>query len=147
LLLNLNADRGQKVARDVYEKDPKNPAYASTYAFALHVQGDTKKALQVFETLTPEQLHQPEIAAYYGIMLAATGDPRAGEFLEAQGYGVAIYHSHPRSAPEPSQTDINLAAYPGWPQLIVSLENDEPLVRAWRIENGNVSEEELEIRD
>jgi cytochrome c-type biogenesis protein CcmH/NrfG len=82
LLLNLNADRGQKVARDVYEKDPKNPAYASTYAFALHVQGDTKKALQVFETLTPDQLHQPEIAAYYGIMLAATGDPRAGEFLD-----------------------------------------------------------------
>jgi hypothetical protein len=31
--------------------------------------------------------------------------------------------------------------------VIVSLENDEPLIRAWRIENGNVSEEELEIRD
>jgi cytochrome c-type biogenesis protein CcmH/NrfG len=82
LLLNLNPDRGQKAARDVYEKDPKNPAYASTYAFALHVQGDTKKALKVFETLTPDHLHQPEIAAYYGIMLAATGDPRAGEFLD-----------------------------------------------------------------
>ena len=38
LLLNLNADRGQKIAREVYENDPKNPAYASTYAFALHVQ-------------------------------------------------------------------------------------------------------------
>jgi thioredoxin-like negative regulator of GroEL len=83
LLLNLNADRGQKVAREVYEKDPKNPAYASTYAFALHVQGDTKKALKVLESLTPEQLHQPGIAAYYGIMLAATGDnARAGEFLD-----------------------------------------------------------------
>jgi [CysO sulfur-carrier protein]-S-L-cysteine hydrolase len=72
---------------------------------------------------------------------------RATNELDDQGYDVAIYHSHPRSAPEPSQTDINLAAYPGWPQLIVSLENDEPLIRAWRIENGNVSEEELEIRD
>ena len=82
LLLNLNPDRGQKAARDVYEKDPKNPAYASTYAFALHVQGDTKKALKVLETLTPDQLHQPDIAAYYGIMLAAIGDPRAGEFLD-----------------------------------------------------------------
>lgn len=82
LLLNLNADRGQKIARDVYEKDPKNPAYASTYAFALHVQGDTKKALKVLETLTPDQLHKPPIAAYYGIMLAAAGDQRAGEFLD-----------------------------------------------------------------
>jgi cytochrome c-type biogenesis protein CcmH/NrfG len=83
LLLNLNADRGQKLARDVYEKDPKNPAYVSTYAFSLHVQGDTKKALKALETLTPGQLHQPEVAAYYGIMLAAAGDTaRATEFLE-----------------------------------------------------------------
>jgi cytochrome c-type biogenesis protein CcmH/NrfG len=83
LLLNLNADRGQKLAREVYEKDPKNPAYASTYAFALHVQGDTRKALKILETLTPEQLHKPEIAAYYGILLAAAGDQaRAGEFLD-----------------------------------------------------------------
>ena len=28
------------------------------------------------------------------------------------GLRVAIYHSHPRSAAEPSQTDINLAEYP-----------------------------------
>jgi hypothetical protein len=82
LLLNLNPERGQKTAREVYEKDPKNPAYVSTYAFALHIQGDTKKALKVLETLTPDQLHKPEIAAYYGILLAATGDPRAGEFLD-----------------------------------------------------------------
>jgi cytochrome c-type biogenesis protein CcmH/NrfG len=83
LLLNLNADRGQKLAREVYEKEPKNPAYASTYAFALHVQGDTKKALKVLETLTSGELHKPEVAAYYGIMLAASGDQtRAGEFLD-----------------------------------------------------------------
>lgn len=83
LLLNLNAERGQKIARDIYEKDPKNPSYASTYAFALHVQGDTKKGLKVLEVLTPEQLHKPEIAAYYGILLAAVGDQaRAGEFLD-----------------------------------------------------------------
>ena len=83
LLLNLNPERGQKAAREVYEKNPTKPAYASTYAFALHVQGDTKKALKVFETFTPEQLHQPEIAAYYGVILAAGGDPaRAREFLD-----------------------------------------------------------------
>jgi thioredoxin-like negative regulator of GroEL len=83
LLLNLNTDRGQKIAREIYEKEPMNPAYASTYAFALHVQGDTKKALKVLESLTVEQLHQPEIAAYYGIMLASAGDQaRAPEFLD-----------------------------------------------------------------
>jgi predicted Zn-dependent protease len=83
LLLNLNIERGQKIAREVYEKEPSNPAYASTYAFALHTQGETKKAVKVFEGLTAGQLHQPEIAAYYGIILAAAGDQaRAGEFLD-----------------------------------------------------------------
>ena len=72
---------------------------------------------------------------------------RAANELDDEGHGVGIYHSHPRSAPEPSQTDINLAQYPGWLQLIVSLENDEPLVRVWRIEDGSVSEEELQIDD
>ena len=83
LLLNLNIDRGQKAAKEIYEKNPKNPAYVSTYAFGLHVAGDSKKALAVLETLTPEQLRKPEIAAYYGIILAAVGDQtRAAEYLD-----------------------------------------------------------------
>jgi cytochrome c-type biogenesis protein CcmH/NrfG len=83
LLLNLNVERGQKLAREVYESDPKNPAYVSTYAFALHSAGETKKGLKILEALTPEQLREPAIAAYYGILLAAAGDQaRAGEFLD-----------------------------------------------------------------
>ena len=64
--------------------------------------------------------------------------------LEDEGYGVAVYHSHPRSPPEPSQTDINLAAYPDWLYLIVSLEG-EPIVRAWRITDGHANEEDLAV--
>jgi Flp pilus assembly protein TadD len=82
LLLNLNAEQGQRLARDLYEREPANPAYASTYAFALYTRGDAKKALQVFASLKPEQLRQPEIAAYYGVILAAANDkPQAEEFL------------------------------------------------------------------
>ncbi|MFN2621643.1 MAG: hypothetical protein ABR611_02255 [Chthoniobacterales bacterium] len=83
LLLSLNTDRGQKAAREVYDKDPKNPAYVSTYAYALHMAGDSKKALAVLETLAPEQLRQPNVAAYYGVILAAAGDQaRAAEYLD-----------------------------------------------------------------
>ena len=47
---------------------------------------------------------------------------------------IAIYHSHPRSAnPEPSATDVRLAYYPSAVYLIVGLGNDEPCVRAFRI--------------
>jgi len=64
--------------------------------------------------------------------------------LEDEGWEVATYHSHPRSAAVPSQTDINLAQYPSWTWLIVSLE-DEPHIRAWRIADGQVDEEQIEV--
>ena len=66
--------------------------------------------------------------------------------LDDEGFQVAIYHSHPRSPAEPSQTDINLATYPHWTYLIVSLA-DEPHVRAWRIADGKVDEEPIEVVD
>jgi proteasome lid subunit RPN8/RPN11 len=59
----------------------------------------------------------------------------------------AIYHSHTRSAPLPSQTDINLAFYPDALYVIVGLEQAEPDVRAWRIVDGAVSEAALEVED
>lgn len=64
--------------------------------------------------------------------------------LDDEGFEVGVYHSHPRSAAEPSQTDINLANYPHWTYLIISLE-DEPVVRAWRIADGRVSEEPIHV--
>ncbi len=65
--------------------------------------------------------------------------------LDDEGYEVGIYHSHPRSHAEPSQTDINLAAYPHWTYLIVSLLPEEGEVRAWKIAGGKVSEVEIEV--
>ena len=64
--------------------------------------------------------------------------------LDDDGFGVATYHSHPRSAAEPSQTDINLAQYPHWLMVIVSLAG-EPEMRAWRIADGKVEEEPVDV--
>jgi len=82
-------------------------------------------------------------ASPYGYELDARSLLAANE-LDDEGLGVGIYHSHPRSAAEPSQTDINLAVYPGWTYLIVSLAG-EPEVRAWRMADGRVDEEEIEL--
>lgn len=57
----------------------------------------------------------------------------------------AIYHSHTRSAPYPSQTDINLAFYPESLYVIVGVAGDEPEVRAYSIVDGTITERELEI--
>jgi [CysO sulfur-carrier protein]-S-L-cysteine hydrolase len=54
----------------------------------------------------------------------------------------AIYHSHTRSAPYPSQTDINFAVnWPGVEWIIVGLAGGEqPEVRSYLIESGQVRE-------
>jgi [CysO sulfur-carrier protein]-S-L-cysteine hydrolase len=57
----------------------------------------------------------------------------------------AIYHSHTRSAPYPSQTDINLAFYPEALYVIVGLAGEEPEVRAYEIRDGQVTEADLEV--
>ena len=57
----------------------------------------------------------------------------------------AIYHSHTKSPAYPSQTDINLAAYPGVVYLIVSLAKGEEPLRGFEIEDGEVREVELAI--
>jgi [CysO sulfur-carrier protein]-S-L-cysteine hydrolase len=54
----------------------------------------------------------------------------------------AIYHSHVRSAPYPSQTDVNFArSWPGVEWLIVGLAaGASPEVRSYLIEDGQVEE-------
>jgi proteasome lid subunit RPN8/RPN11 len=73
---------------------------------------------------------------------------RINQECEENGWQfLAIYHSHPDSAAYPSPTDVRLAAL--WPEslyFIISLINPEnPEVRAFRIRDGEVTEEKLEI--
>ncbi len=58
-----------------------------------------------------------------------------------------IYHSHTRSAPYPSQTDVNFGAlWPGVEWLIVGVSKSaEPEVRSYFIEGGAIREAELEV--
>jgi [CysO sulfur-carrier protein]-S-L-cysteine hydrolase len=73
---------------------------------------------------------------------------RVFEALDDAGLEIgAIYHSHTRSAPEPSQTDINLAFYPDAVYVIVGVAGEEDDVRAWRIVDGNVSGASLEVEE
>lgn len=63
--------------------------------------------------------------------------------IEDNGWDLgAIYHSHTRSAPEPSETDRNLAFHPDSAYLIVGLANDpDAELRAWWIrDRGGVPE-------
>ncbi|MDQ3240541.1 MAG: M67 family metallopeptidase, partial [Actinomycetota bacterium] len=81
----------------------------------------------------------------YGYELEGAALLRVNE-LDDEGWEIGVYHSHPRSPAEPSQTDINLATYPHWTYLIVSLADpNAPVVRAWRMGEGRVEEEPVDL--
>lgn len=72
---------------------------------------------------------------------------RVHDELESAGTAPGvIYHSHTRSEPYPSQTDLNFAAlWPGWEWLIVGLAGPEPVVRHYAVSDGQVVEADLEV--
>jgi len=79
--------------------------------------------------------------------------------VEKHGWAfLAIYHSHPKSEAYPSETDVSRSQLPGagqavdaWPNvyhLIVSLADPRsPIIRAFRIEEGRITEEPLQVLD
>jgi proteasome lid subunit RPN8/RPN11 len=58
---------------------------------------------------------------------------------------VAIYHSHPQTIPFPSETDVKLAFYPDVASIIISLKEEESVVKAFRIGKEAISLEEIEV--
>jgi [CysO sulfur-carrier protein]-S-L-cysteine hydrolase len=69
------------------------------------------------------------------------------ETIEDRGSELgAIYHSHTRSAPYPSQTDVNFAAgWPGVEWLIVGLHDGGPEVRSYLIDEGRITEVDVVV--
>jgi Flp pilus assembly protein TadD len=83
LLLDAQELKPYDLAREVYQKSPTNASYVSTYAFSLYLQGKNAEALKVIKTLKPQELQDPSIAGYYGLILKATGDrARARAYLD-----------------------------------------------------------------
>lgn len=59
---------------------------------------------------------------------------------------MAIYHSHTASEAYPSSVDVNLAISPDISYVLVSLKDTaSPVVRSYRIVDGNILEEDLLI--
>ncbi len=66
--------------------------------------------------------------------------------IDDQGLDLgAIYHSHTRTDPYPSQTDINLAFYPDALYIIVGVAGDQVEVKAYEIRDGKVADADLTV--
>ena len=79
LLLNADLVRARAVAKEVYEADRGSAVCVSTYAFSLYRAGEIDKALKIMNTLSADQLRDPAVAIYYGIILSSAGQPEQAE--------------------------------------------------------------------
>jgi hypothetical protein len=88
LLLGRDLARSQALAREVYVAAKTNAALVSTYAFALHAQGKTADGLKLMQGFPEAELHRPEIALYYAVLLTAAGEKNeAGPYFAAAEKG------------------------------------------------------------
>lgn len=88
LLLNNQVSQAHQMAREVYQANPTNEIFASTYAWSLHVQGKSAEALQAMEKLAPRHLENPAIALYYGALLATNRQPQKAKlYLDIAAHG------------------------------------------------------------
>lgn len=53
---------------------------------------------------------------------------------------VGVWHSHTHTDAYPSLTDVRQAVDPAWVYVIVSLKQDAPVLRAYRIREGEIAE-------
>ena len=83
LLIYPRGQHGHDLAREAYTAEPQNPFVVSTYSYSLYLQGKRDEALKLLGSLKNEQLEEPAVAAYYGLILASAGEhDRARHYLE-----------------------------------------------------------------
>ncbi len=90
MLLRANEVKPYDLAQEVYQKAPTNSNYACTYAFALYLQGQNSEALKIMQSIAPQNLDDYSVAGYYGLILKAAGDKRAGAFLKRSLAGALL---------------------------------------------------------
>jgi len=79
-----------------------------------------------------------------------TVDPRehllADRDAEASGNAIiGVFHSHTHTEAYPSATDVAQAPDPTWHYVLVSLRDTEPVVRSYRIIDGQPTEEPVHL--
>ena len=71
---------------------------------------------------------------------------RADRDAESRGSSIlGVFHSHTHTVAYPSPTDVAQAPDPAWHYVIVSLADDAPVVRSYRIVDGNIGEEPVVV--
>jgi Tfp pilus assembly protein PilF len=77
LLTGQDADAPDREAKSLQAGNILDPEANIVAALSLHLQGKTDDALALLTALPPTQLQAPRVGFYYGLLLAASGNPTA----------------------------------------------------------------------
>ena len=77
LLLKSDLPKAHRLALEAYNSATNNPFFACTYAYSLLLQSKPAEAVKIADSLKPEYLKNPSIAAYYGVVEAEAGHTNA----------------------------------------------------------------------
>ena len=128
-----------RIPRSIYEEMLRHAREDAPNECCGLIGGDDGEARTLYRARNAE-------ASPYRYNLDPRDQFRIMSEMEERGEELsAIYHSHTGSPAYPSQTDINLAAYPDTLYLILSLAEGEQDLRGFQIEDGEVTEVDLVV--
>ncbi len=88
LTIDKEIEHSHQLAKEAYDRAPKEISCAVTYAFSLYHLGRNAEALAIIESLPPDQLHDPHAAIYIAlIMVEADELAGAKEYIAAAENG------------------------------------------------------------
>lgn len=90
LLLGRLSPEIERLASENAALHPADWALNSTYAFSLHLQGRDREAIGHLLALPGQPQSDPQIAAYFGILYSATGQPERARPLLALAAGADL---------------------------------------------------------
>jgi predicted Zn-dependent protease len=73
LSLEQNVERSHQLAKEAYDRAPNQINCALTYAFSLYRLGRNAEALDIIQSLSSDQLHDPHASVYAALVLIEGG--------------------------------------------------------------------------
>ena len=130
-MLQLRRDVYQRMVGDCYEKLPNEAcgllAGPPDRGQVCYPITNVAASSRVYELDPKEHLRADRDAEDRGLQL------------------IGVYHSHTHTVAYPSPTDVQQAPDPDWHYVLVSMADEVPSVRSYRIVDGNITEEPVVV--
>jgi thioredoxin-like negative regulator of GroEL len=120
LTLDPNTERSHQLAKEAYDRAPKDVNCALTYAFSLHQLGRNTEALGIIEALPPDGLHDAHAAVYVALVLIEAGQLHAAKEYIAAAESAKLYPEEKRLLDKAKTRVIAASATPSPGESLVA---------------------------